>query len=183
MSDYQEINLFRRLPDGNERWAVSNRNVVVLYDTYSPDQLWLPCVDVIFKIKQPKEKAKIGNKPKVDRKLTPFCPHTVLNPLERDVHQMILPFSECQVPSKAVFANLVNTDFPAFERDENGLIYATRLMNITQGDIKKWVKENCFGRVAIKNVAVFERREDFILAIVSGFFYDFRGQFHTRLPS
>lgn len=109
---------------------------------------------------------------------------------EFGVEQHVLPFREGQIVAGRLQIELHTAHYPVFNRDEYGRVYAAfynrpTATNNTSADprLRQWIYENCEHRVAIKSAVVFESRDDFILALVSGLFLDARNEFRmSRRP-
>lgn len=171
-----------------ERWMMTTNDVLLLRKKYPAEQLWLPFIKAMFAVYiEPKNQVPKKRKlPNVDRKITLSGEDQMIYIPVEGVHQMVLTFNEAQIPSAKMFQTLRQRDFPAFQRDMHGQVYATQYSrSIGEGnnanyDLKKWIKNNCRGRVGIKGSVVFEEREDYLLAILSGLFSDCREQFQKN---
>ncbi len=169
-----------------ERWMMTTNEVLLLSKKYPAEQLWLPFVKAMFAVYMEPPKKQVPKKrkaPNVDRKITLSGEAQMIYIPVEGVHQMVLPFSEAQIPSAKMFQTLRQRDFPAFQRDMHEQVYATQYIhslgegNNANHDLKKWIKNNCRGRVGIKGAVVFEESEDYLLAILSGLFSDSREQY------
>lgn len=147
-------------------------DVLVLHNQYVPEQLWLPFVNAVFPSDEPHREVTTA-----ERQSCLDDGHKHIYLPELGVDQLVLPFRETQFPTRKMQALLLKADYPAFERSDDGSLYITvRSPIITKVDAKIWVSAHCTGRVVFghgigtKYLAIFEKRDDYILAIVSGKF-------------
>lgn len=161
--------------------------ICILEGRYDPDQLWLTFGDeaVFFRHTEPDPEpiphdaraCALRITPKrIARKLSP--PTDCLQPYRprKGVEQYVLPIEKWQVPSKSLAKKIRANDYPVFERDEEGRVYELRYTAPLTGslhssvDVREWINRNCTGRVCLDTLAVFEKGDDALFAMVSGNF-------------
>jgi len=171
---------------GEELWATTDR-VMVLSHTYDSRQLWFPFVSAFYRLMdtpkppRPYQKSKKLN---VNRKIPLDARSSCLFYPEEGVHQMVLPFNEAKLSLNNAYTRLLHTNFPAFERDSDGNLLVARARRNDEFT-KRWIKDHCEGRVAMKSTVIFEKLSDFLIAILGDDFEDFRDGFrrsHHRSP-
>jgi hypothetical protein len=175
--------------NGDQYFIQGNSPVVVLEGRFDPDQYWLDLGGETLLFRQlwlplppktvaPVDAAKVTPK-RLKRKLQP--PPECLQPyiVEKGVEQYPLPIDKWQIPSKSMGRRIQQAEYPCFERNEHGDVYALRYVGEgfarhDNENLRAWVNRNCVGRVILNSTQViFEKADDSLFALVSGNFSKF----------
>ena len=144
-------------------------DILVLNNEYDTNQYWLPfviavvrptCDTPIFAPLSPFAIQSLNSKKyaEVHRDDRKFYIH------KRGVHQHVLPFIEAKQVSDAEWNELIETDFPGWEKLPNKG-YVSKL-NVPQNkETLEWLMDNCRGRFRYKNKTIrFEFITDYAVA-------------------
>lgn len=175
--------------------VVTTGDVMTLSNSYDENQLWLEFVNARFPVdhppRPPRNKISKNAQKRLDSaKKSEYHSaviHHAFYEVFEGVDQEPLPLPEWKIVRGKLAADLEETRFPLFQRDENGQLYIAFIQSNVRGtsrvnmvrEINLWLRTNmlkrcCFLSRYQSNMVVFESKEDHAFALLSGHFEPLR---------
>lgn len=142
---------------------VVGAGILVLGQSYDPDQHWLPFVQAVFPQANPPKPVTIPTREQSARRIRhklkapARCP-----PGSRSFGMgLVLPFVEARRISQSEMQQHQKAYFPGWDRDRNGSIFVLAVGRADREELREWLHENCVGRYhAAGNFAYVQSADD-----------------------
>lgn len=139
-------------------FCYSTGEVLVLDGEYSPDQTWFSFVNAVFRQKTAEPSRKTKNNKALDTGV-------------EDFYQLNFRLMTLNRVSKGRRKKLAAAKYPTFDRDGSGKLLAlTKHHRVSRQTAISWCEENLIGYFVPNKHFLFETKEDYILALLSGLF-------------